>query len=385
MWAAYGLELKLYKGVITVADHWQHSAETGIVPKDLSKQVPYILVVDGKGILHKPVTTNASATPTERLREAMPGVASKDFYLQVTPGVETDFLSLIRCDTFDQFWNDWQAAGYWVVGVTLGPWVSTLLASITTSTANGQAIPSGNHLLETRQGKPLRITVSVNQEQDAITIGEEQFNRMWVPAYAAGVSWLLTGSINPSPTIETVRQRQVEWKHRKRFETTGKGVLAGVFLLLLLNFITFGHLRKKIETVEAQVSRSSASSEKENEMLRQMKQKKKFLEQNGWLHNTHHSFFADTLAASLPEGIRLLELSINPKDEKQSREEKRLVFVPTTITIKGICASPGPLQDWMYRLGRSRWVADLSQPSYQFDPQLKAGVFNFTLLVKPGL
>ncbi len=389
-WTAHGLALRLQKGVVSITDQWQQAIGPGTAPQNLPKDLPYVLVLDGKGVLHKPITANSPAAPVERLKEALPGVAPKDFYLQVTGGAETDFLSLIRRDVFDQLSGDWQAAGYWVVGTTLGPWVGAFLAAVLDPSASNQTVPAGNHRLDTRQGKPLSITAMQangdnDSDNDTLTIGDQRLGRLWVPAYAAGLSWLLTGGIAPAPSIETVKQRAAEWRQRKRFEATGKGLLAGIFLLLLLNFVVFGHLRKQIGGLETQVSRLSASSGKENEIFRQMQQKKAFFEQNGWLHGTHHSFLADTLAAGLPPGIRLLELGIHPNDEKQSRQEKRLVFVSSTVVVKGVCASPGPLQEWMYRLGQSRWVASMGEPSYQFDPQLKAGVFTLTIQVKEGL
>ncbi|MDJ1501250.1 hypothetical protein [Xanthocytophaga agilis] len=379
-WMGYGLVLQQQKGVITIQKQWQGLIQDVAFTEQMPKSVAYTLCVDGKGILHKSLPLTSGKPLLERIKESVPGVVAKDFYIQLAEGSGKDFASLIRKDLLDPVLTQWQTAGFGITGLSLGPFAASILATIVSDSANN--LPTACQVLNIQDGRPYAL-YPLAQAEATITIGEDIIGREWTTAYAVAFQTLLTGNVTPFAESEFISAQQKQWKYRKRFETTGKGILIAIFLGLLLNFFLFQHFQQAASVLEEQVGHQMESSERQNVLVKNLKEKRNFLATSGWLSPTHHSFFADTLAASLPGGIRLTELSIYPRNEALSRQEKRSVFTPDVILVKGACATPEPLREWMTILEQASWVSQVSQPGYQYDQQNGVAMFTVWIYLKP--
>jgi|GEM_PF-4740015 len=395
-WMGYGIVLKQRHDLVTVEQQWQGMTDEPGFSEAMPRTIPYVLIADGKGLLHKAIP--AAQTPLlNRIRETMPGIAPKDFYLQLTSGSDKDFISVVRRDLLEPLLAQWQKAGYWITGLSLGPFAAALPVSLLTPDKDGSDLTAssfvwplnGQYLVFDREkpsallpGMP-HLPAGYQLIPDTVAIGDQELERPWLPAYGAALSRLLYGAVTPLAQADTLDKQAAEWRYRQRFQKSGKGVLAGVFTLLLINFLAFQHFDQAASRLDEQLGQQTVSSQSEKELIQRLEEKRQFLAVNGWLSPTRHSFFADTLAATLPPGIRLTQLGIYPKDEALSRQENRTVFTTHAVMVKGLCTTPDPLREWIAILERAPWIEYVSQPGYQYDAQIGSGVFTVWIHTRP--
>lgn len=376
--------LAVDKGRVMVVDQIKGLTSVGELRQHLPDGMPVALVVDGKSILHKRIALeeNGSVHPVERLKSMIPNLSLPEFCLQSYFFHGGAYLSLIRQETLDQLLAPLRKAGIWVVQATTGPFgVSTLLRVLE---AREALVFNGYHLtLQDWQIQSYRTTAPSDSESSPVfMIGEEKLAGEWLLAYAAALG-LLTGQPDvPALSFEGVTANRHEWEQRRIFRVGSWAALLSLLMVLLVNFLLFSRFSHQNAQLLAQTDGSDTSTEKMARLRTELSERQQFFRAAGWLTPTRSSFYADQLASTIPREITLTELALEPLHERQSKIEKKMLFMHGTIRVQGWCSGPQILNDWLKAVHELTWVGQIKDQNYRYEPAKGAGFFNFQIVLK---
>jgi Tfp pilus assembly protein PilN len=109
-------------------------------------------------------------------------------------------------------------------------------------------------------------------------------------------------------------------------------------------------------------------------------QQQAFLAATCWTRPSVNSLCADRLAATLPAGVQLLTVDINPAQELLGQGTGAAPhFCPGVVTVRGQCASAQQFNAWLQRLTRQPWVRAVRDQNFAYN--YAGGLGTFTLLL----
>lgn len=385
------LTLELRKGVVSILGKKQwESIEKA--EKELDKTIPVALVLNGKGVLHKTVTLSGAdqVLNEQMLYTVMPAVKPADFYVQLYQAGKTGFFSLARRETVDKFLMELKGEGVKVIAISFGPFIfSATWPYIREEHGQGKMFMIGEHQLEMGESGIIGYQTLVADQcptidSEIVKIGDEQVEHEYVLAYAAAFS-KVSGSVSGLQlTVEDVIASQDERRQQKLFRFGFTMALVFFFVLLMGNFLFFGSLSDKNADLQEQVGFHQGNLDKMAAMQKEAAEKRSFLQATGWLHDDRLSFYADRLASTVPAGIRLTEVSLNPLDRKLSKSVNKQIFEQGSMAVLGVCRSPVELNAWMQEIGRQAWVKGVDRRNYTYDQSKGNGTFEFRVKLREG-
>ncbi|MGZ4157922.1 MAG: hypothetical protein ACXVED_12405 [Bacteroidia bacterium] len=174
-----------------------------------------------------------------------------------------------------------------------------------------------------------------------------------------------------------------EYSQQQKFKTKGLALLTVTFFILILNYFVFDNYWRKNNELNAKFELNQGSLKKYESLKAEYERKKEFLEQNGLLENAQTSFYADRLAALLPESITWLALNIHPLKKKINEDtEDSYHFENKSITVEGKCSQSAQLNDWMKKVRKLEWIEDISLLNYSQDGEKNEGIFLIGIKLK---
>ncbi len=341
----------------------------------LSPALPVSLVIGGRGLLHKKLSRSENESDAMLLQKVLPNANAEDFYIQRTPaGTDKQFVSVARKGVIGALLKELNDAGFMITSCSFGPFcVNALLPMLPASTVNSE-IETEHYRLSVSDGKivdtsaPLLIGV----DRGGLLIGSEEVTKNTLLSFAAAFSSLLNLQTDIIPSVAGSRE---EFKQKTIFQKTLKVSLAGIFLLLLVNYFAFDHFWKKSNELKSRYSLNQESVQKLEKLKKEIAEKEQFYERTNILSPSLTSFYADRIAAELPEHIKLSRLEVHPK--QKSAEEGSLSFSSRTVNVKGLCRKSIELNDWMKEIRKSKWVNEVKLLNYSQDKD--GGEFNLEI------
>lgn len=355
------------------------------VAKLIDPKYPVILILNGKGIIHKKVNTVENDTPGMLLNKVLPNANPKEFFIQKTPINEVEvFVSVIRAnvinDIIDQLLKNKITS---FSECLLGPFViADLLPVIGLNAVNNEELIIGNFQLKIRKQQIINLTsIEINITQNLV-IGEENVPQKLVVAFAAALSYF-TGNTQGISNSEKINLLREEFSQKQKFEFRAWVLMIATFLILMVNYFIFNHYWSKSNEMNAQlVSVESALTHYETLKV-EFKQKKDFLEQNGLLENSRTSYYMDRLAQNLPLAIQWTDVAINPIKKKNANNESDVLsFENKTITVSGNCQNSNELNNWMKEIKKQNWISAVTMVNYKQENVKENGVFLIEIKIK---
>ena len=353
------------------------------VAKLIDAKYPIILILNGKGIIHKKATISENDTTATLLNKVLPNANLNEFIIQKTLINDAEaFISVIRAnvfnDTIDQLTKNKITS---FAGCLLGPFIiEALLPLISLNAINNEQLTIGNFQIKIREQQIVDVTTTDSNNAKNLVIGEENVSQKLVVAFAAALSYF-TGNTHGVSNSETVDHLKEEFSEKRKFEFRGWVLLAATFLILIINYFIFNYYWSKSNDMNAKlISVESALTHYETLKV-EFKQKKDFLEQNGLLENSRTSYYIDRLAQYLPPSIQWTDVAINPLKKKNANDQSDvLLFENKTITISGNCQNSNELNDWMKEIKKQNWISTVTMINYKQDNVKENG--NFLIEVK---
>ena len=348
---------------------------------------PIALVLTGRGLLFRTLTT-AGAVPTpDQLATLLPGGTPTDFVSQCEVGPSQTLVAIIRRTPVEALLADFVAAGLWVISVQFGPLVLTDFLTYISAERRQSTLPAGPYQLSLAPGgehlAEVVLTTAEGSGGETYPFGTDAIPTDYLLAYAAGLSLLTDRNfLGKSPTdLAIVRQRQGEWQQRRLFYRLRLAVPVSILLLLLVNLGFSQYLQTRYDELSQVTGDNQRLLAKLRGAEQTLTRQQRFLSATGWTKDSYNSLCADRLAATIPAGIQLLILDIQPQQTQVGESEPRSVFRTDVVSVKGQCANSQQFNTWLQRLSSQPWVRAVRDQNFAYEYTGGAGTFTFTLLL----
>jgi len=343
----------------------------------ISSDTPLSIVLNGKGILHKKLSESSDSS--NAIQSILPNANAADFYIQKYTNEDKQFISIVRKSIADELIKLLTSQGFLVASLSLGPFLINSVLPLTESIGNSLSFEG--HTLTIYNHGIIDYKPSPTSEEGSIQIDEEVVENKFILSYAASFSELALGHSQISIEDSFFAEQREELKHKNIFKIAGIGTLCFFLLVLMINFFLFDAYRKDLEKLTAQEAHYSGVLNKASSVEKEVKEKEAFLTDAGWFSASRTSYYSDQIALTVPAAIKLVSLSVNPFNEKESRAKKKNIFSTGTIVISGECSRATELNPWLQKLKQIRQVYKAEIVNYTFDNKDRKGVFNIKILV----
>jgi len=345
--------------------------------KILPKDIPLTLAFTGKGILHRRIAADPSSDVKTLLAKILSNAAIKDFYLQSVPAAGDElFVSVVRKNAADLIFGQFRQHAYSVTGCTLGPLCIVNIISL----LGGQhdEIICGRHRLVLQDGLPEDVSYSDDAaEASVLRAGDQPVDNISLLSFAAAFQQLLAQERRAEPYTDALAEARENFFQKKLFRAAVVSTVAFLLAALFGNYFVFSHYWGLKNDLESRLQTEGSAFTEVRTLEKQVHAKRDFLSQAGLLGPAHHSYFADQLAAALPNEILLTRMSIAPKIKLQ--DDDSIAFTPRHIEIEGSCTQSVVLNSWLENLKEAKWVKSARIESYVQDKAMSSGVFSIAL------
>ncbi len=352
--------------------------KTELLSDHLAKNIPLALAFTGKGILHRRIAGDPAGDPKLFLSKVLPNASVKDFYYQVFPAAQDEqLISVLRKTAIDSMLE--QLDAFSVVECSLGP--LAVVNSLAVLENVSPELKFGNHLIHLQDRLPEEVQFSeMDNADETFTIGGEKLVGDLLPAFALAFQQLLGEEQRAKIQVDALDASKENFLQKKLFVAGGKTLLVTVLLLLLGNYFLFSHYWSEQAALESKMQINGGALTELRNLEKQVVIKRTFLKQAGFLRGSNHSYYADRIAAELPNEILLSQLNLAPR--LKLSEEDSIGFKPGCVEIAGSCSQSIVLNKWLQEIKTKSWVKSATLESYQQDKNMQQGVFKVALILE---
>lgn len=373
------VELVLEKKVIRIGKK-QQLKETSLesLKQFLEKDTAVYINLSGRGILHKKLT-EFSDDQNSLIQSVLPNAKAQDFYIQQIVSDKTNLVSVVRKETVDPLIKTINEMGFHAIGFSLG---GTSIGSVLSllSLGNASSFSWAGHSIECNpEGEITSYKIREDKdEKKYLQLDSEKLEEEYLIAYAGAFNILL--NLAPVvPFIDTIQHQKEEFNQKLFFTKAGWAVLGFFMTVLLINFVLYSSYSSQNNELAQKESKYSSMFSEIEKLEKEVKEKEKFLSEAGWLQSSSMTYYADRIAATVPGSVKLTELSINPMDERKSKEEKKELFKTGIIHIKGECTRPTELNEWLDKIKSIDRISKARLVHYSFDDKENKGNFSIEI------
>jgi Tfp pilus assembly protein PilN len=351
----------------------------------LDSKTPLILIINGKGIVHRKISSSENDTPAILLNKLLPNAQVEDFVIQKTPVNTTEiFVSVIRLNVLTDLIQELVKNN--LTGITacfLGPFViTTLLPLLNNDLIINERLSISNFHLQIREQQITNIETITDPFHEHLQIGNDLLPQQLVIAFAGALSYF-TGNTNDVFNSVLINEIKEEFSQKQKFELRGWVLLVATFVILIINYFVFNNYWNENKEMNAQLELTQVALQRYDKLKMEFDQKKQFLEQNGLLENSRTSYYADQLSKKLPLSMQFTNLEIHPlKKKKAGEEENGFLFEKKLIRVSGNCQRNTELNEWMKTIKKQNWVEDIVLSNYRQDNARENGIFLVEIKLK---
>lgn len=356
-----GCEVVKRKGNLNVADVFRFSDDMSRLRGFVSGNYPVILLVDGKGVLHKPAKVNNN----EKVHEAslFPGMDMDAFRVQKSCLNGGDcYLSIGRRQLTDDLLTDLRSLNFQVVVCSLGPFIIDKFIEYIKS--DSEVFNLGHNMVSVADNtirSVKRDAVGNSQAyylEDDCMEGDVLLIFCFVLSYVSGLN-------ADSPVLDIPELKEMEEDNRfkrRYFRLLGIGSVA-LLVVLLVNFMFYSGYSSKLSEMAEPYYRNSEMLEQLKLLEQELQSKRLFTEGNDLLGDTDNAWYCDQIGASLMDDIVLERMELHPA-EGRIRNDKQIKYTKDLLRIEGTANEEKALSQWIQALSEKAWVKYIAIERY---------------------
>lgn len=341
---------------------------------------PLAVTLTGKGVLIKKTALLEGAS-TGALQQLFPALKLDEFYVQHFPAGGHSFVAIVRRELADAVLSVFKKQGAEVLMLSLGPFVVDQV--IPQLNVYGESLSFDGHELvlnEAKEWMDYRYN-SLSENGFPLKIDLETIPSEYLLAYSTAFQLILNEKLElVQVAAEAIEQRLVAFVAELKFKRNGTAMVVFFFILLLVNFLALSAYNSGNEKLMSKAGRQSYIFENRAKLEQEVKDKEQLVKRLGWNKGYRYAFLCDQIGVTVPKGIILDELQINPLSGGETGLTKGTPLVLGSIKVKGQTNSVYAVNSWIYELKQKNWVKDVQLEKYTADEQRQAQVF--TLLLK---
>jgi Tfp pilus assembly protein PilN len=368
--------LRKKKGNVEIEHQEEVQCEPGKLSEHVSVKYPIYLSIDGRGILHKRIDSDSTKSP---IQQAIPNAHEDDFIVEQYPGTDhTTYLSFARKSFVDELLSQLTDQKYSVISLTLSPFKAVgcfgvfdqLVSPIRVGPYEIEVNPDDQTIISFRKQE------IDNADDPPYTLGENRLSPIYVLSFYHALTYYIHGAeIDEYPPVA---EQKTEYAFKRLFLLSGWGILIFLFVILGINVMVFTNLSEEKQQLETQVSGNKEILHKLEQVKEELSWKERFLGQAGLDRRKWLSYFADQIAASVPEDITLEKLDLHPVISK-IRKSKEIEMKSEAIRIEGITKTSLSVNDWALALKKMPWIANVVVENFSQIENSSTGIFTMEI------
>lgn len=365
--------LKVKKGEVELL-HSKSADELPVLLDGIDQKVPCFLLLSGKKILSKNVDYSGDLDTELLIRQAYPNIDLDEVIYQAQIRDEGSVnLALTRKNIVDEIVGEFENLGYRIIDFHLG--LQTTLSLIKASKLKSPA-QLGRYSIDVESE-----TIDERKELsiEKVNLFGEQIESQTALSFLLGLKQL-SGKVyaSSSPLINYNRK---DWKFQQYYRFLLLGSALTLLIALLISFLMWTDYDAKNKVLAT----ATVSYDDQLKLLEDLKSvhkgKTEFLEVNG-AGISNFSKMADEIAAEVPSGLSLQELSIYPL-ERKLKKQNLVRFHRNEIFIQGETRDYKRFQNWFNTVKSFDWVEDIDVVGYQEIDSRHQAEFSLNIIIKP--
>lgn len=345
-------EIKEAKGQIELMNHGSVSGWEEFLSSLPS--LPHFLLITGRKTLTKVVNDpgNSEEGIQQLVRNAFPAVQPSLLEYEYNPDTNGKAaITITRKEIIDEIQTKWPDKAP-LLDIRLGPYsIHQLVIDLI-----GESAHVGYH-----QYRPSEECLQVSSPQGEVVILDQKIPIAQAGAFLVGINYCLTKEFYASGDF-LLRQRE-QWIYKNLLGKTAMPSLATILLLLVLSFFAFSHYSSKNQELQVALSHHSQKFEDLEILKKELQEKEDFIVVNG-KQSVLMSKMLDQIALSLPKGLHLKKLQVNPVTKIKQKDEL-VELLPNVIEIQGETKDYLSYKEWIIRLKGLSWVKKLNILGYE--------------------
>jgi hypothetical protein len=376
-------------GVYEMKNNSVNSKEEILTEKDLDvllgkikdKGLPFVLCVDGKGILSRKLNIAVEDLDVTTPSRIIPNANAEDFYFEGIPVSETSsIVTMMRRSMIDETLEKIKAKGIFITELHLGPLVIGTLASVLIGNSDTKEIEFRKHKLIVAKEGIIEVSLqsAVGSQQSAVEIVDEKLLTI------AGACSYFSGwvdSVGKSFCLP-VTESKSEFGEKKKFGFYAMAMVAFFLCTLLLNFFVFQHYHNRQQELESQIGWQENALKSYEELKTGMTEKMNFAMESGILSPDNLAWMGDQLASTVPAEIKLTRMNVFPLEKKMEDGDEHSSFNKHIISVRGQTASGSAINEWIKGIKQKDFVSEVSLTNYKQDDENLKGQFNLEIRLK---
>ncbi|HEX8514828.1 MAG TPA: hypothetical protein VF868_01425 [Bacteroidia bacterium] len=347
----------------------------------IDPKTPLVLILNGKGIIHRKTVVNENDTDLSLLLKTLPNASPEDFSIQRSlVNGQHAFISVVRNNLIAEILIESKKNKFNnIVAVVLGPFtINQIIPLLHSSVINNEYLSFGIYKLLIRENAVNDLELNSTETDAPVKIGDETLNPALVIPFASALTYFLDD-------LNGVKNGEAdliisEAKQKKKFQLTGWSMTILAFIVLMSNYFIFDHYWQKSNEMNARLLINQSALSRFDNLKKEFSQKEEFLKQNGLLESSRSSFYADRLAASLPFSIQWTNLHFNPLKKKEANDiSEGVSFENKTIRINGLCQRSTELNDWIKEIKTKPWIRTVTLVDFKQDNNSEMGIFHIDI------
>ncbi|HEY3390352.1 MAG TPA: hypothetical protein VGK38_12310 [Prolixibacteraceae bacterium] len=363
-WKISAIRARIHNNEINIVSAVENLKEMKEAGEILHHDIPVILHIDGWGVLVKDNAMENSSIPID----------NKEFVLKEHPKPDGggSYFSIIRIDLLKSILDLCGTVSLNITGLSLGPFNVALLSSFF---EKGKGIKAGKWNLTLNDGYISSLLAENTETESIHNIGGDNVSSGLLPLYATIVAFF-SGERGNNDLITKSKEEFVYGRLVKYLITCS---FPFVLLLLLLNFFIWDNLRNRNTELTFEVARNEqllsqlAAKEKEIKMKENL-----VVQYIGTNSKTHYSWYADKLASSLPPGIQLTLLDIQPLNKKE-KPGIAIEYKNRLIEVEGDTGNMSEISEWVKEIDQGKWAKQVELISFFNESDRTTGHFKLQI------
>jgi hypothetical protein len=345
---------------------------TGLQNK-IPKHTPVQLSLNGKGIITRSIQYSQEQAIDSVIHNIIPGADIRLLYYIVSGAENTkeSEISIVRKEIIDPILSELISIKLFVTHVYMG----------TSSLQPGKNLLDSTNIVgkfyTVHTGNNFKLEPIQSSSFSVHDIAGENLNGNTLLSFCNALNWYLKKPISLSNITRFTEEQTEEYLSFQKLKLSITIGLSAIFIILLVNFLSFGALTKKSNQMNSFLSKNKNNMEIAKSIKQEVSIKEKYLFDNNLLSGTKISYYCDRIGFLVPQGLKLTGLNIHPVQDKKPQTNKTSVFQNKLITILGSGDNKG-LQEFINSLEKEDWVADVDLESFSTD---KKNTSSFSLKI----
>lgn len=342
-----------------------------------NENIPVVLVITGKGVITRVLPEGPGTESQQLLRKVLPDISAADFFCSLVPLSDAStMISVVRKDTVKVALDEMQQR----LSIVQGFAGAGIVHQLPLFHAKGTELQAGNYVLVSQNGLLAAVKNAQAATDEEVDIGGEKIPARSLLACAAALKGILFHLNEFSGSVAFVPKADEAFYQKQALRFTMKAALAGLLLVLGINYAMFSHYRNELGNLESDVSGYRNAIAELNLKEEEAARKKLFLTETGLYERSSWSWYADRLIHDMPSGIRLDKLELSPV--LPLVQEDTVAFDQGVVRIRGFGSENAVVNSWIEKLQHTEWVKQVKLQSYGNTAIENSGAFFIELELK---